>query len=71
MNDQEINFKNKFKGILLDLEGVLYEENGSLRQFGLGTRKKTVIPIWFLTLMLAIFCYLFVMYYLAIPKFRY
>ena len=34
-------------------------------------RKKTVIPIWFLTLMLAIFCYLFVMYYLAIPKFRY
>ena len=27
MNDQEINFKNKFKGILLDLEGVLYEEN--------------------------------------------
>ena len=27
MNDQEISFKNKFKGILLDLEGVLYEEN--------------------------------------------
>ena len=28
MSDQEINFNNKFKGILLDLEGVLYEENG-------------------------------------------
>ena len=27
MNLQEINIKNKFKGILLDLEGVLYEEN--------------------------------------------
>ena len=27
MSDQEINFNNKFKGILLDLEGVLYEEN--------------------------------------------
>ena len=49
----------------------LYEKDGSLRQFGLGTRKKTVIPIWFLTLILAIFCYLFVLYYLAIPKFRY
>uniref|UniRef100_A0A6C0J8V9 Uncharacterized protein n=1 Tax=viral metagenome TaxID=1070528 RepID=A0A6C0J8V9_9ZZZZ len=49
----------------------LYEEDGSLRKFGLGTRKKTVIPIWFLTLILAIFCYLFVLYYLAIPKFRY
>jgi len=49
----------------------LYEKDGSLRQFGLGTKKKTVIPIWFLTLILAIFCYLFVLYYLAIPKFRY
>ena len=27
MSDQKINFNNKFKGILLDLEGVLYEEN--------------------------------------------
>ena len=49
----------------------IYKKDGSLRQFGLGTRKKTVIPIWFLTLILAIFCYLFVLYYLAIPKFRY
>ena len=49
----------------------LYEKNGALRKFGIGRRKKTVIPIWFLTLILAIFCYLFVLYYLAIPKFRY
>ena len=47
----------------------LYEIDGLLRKFGLGTRKKTVIPIWFLTLILAIFCYLVVLYYLAIPKF--
>ena len=50
---------------------IFYNKDGSLRQFGLGTKKKTVIPIWFLTLILAIFCYLFVLYYLAIPKFRY
>jgi amino acid transporter len=49
----------------------LYEKDGSLRQFGLGTQKKTVIPIWFFTFILAILCYLFVLYYLAIPKFRY
>ena len=48
----------------------LYEKDGSLRKFGLGTRKKTVIPIWFLTLILSIFCYLFVLYYLAIPKLK-
>jgi len=49
----------------------LYEKDGSLRQFGLGRKSKTVIPIWFVTLILAIFCYLFVLYYLAFPKFRY
>ena len=27
MSEQKINFKNKYKGILLDLEGVIYEEN--------------------------------------------
>ena len=49
----------------------LYEKDGSLRQFGLGRKSKTVIPIWFVTLILAILCYLFVLYYLAFPKFRY
>lgn len=49
----------------------LYENDGSLRQFGLGTRKKTILPIWFCTLLLAIFSYLFVLYYLTMPKFSY
>ena len=49
----------------------IYEKDGSLRQFGLGSKKKTVIPIWFFTLILSIFFYLFVLYYLAMPKFRY
>ena len=49
----------------------LYEKDGSLRQFGLGTRKKTILPIWFCTLLLAIFSYLFVLYYLTMPKFTY
>jgi len=60
-----------FMVVQLAAPAFLYEKDGSLRQFGLGTQKKTVIPIWFLTLLLAIFCYLFVLYYLAIPKFRY
>ena len=49
----------------------LYDKDGSLRIFGLGSKNKTVIPIWFLTLILAIFSYLFVLYYLTIPKYRY
>lgn len=51
--------------------GFLFNENGVLREFGLGYKKKTIIPIWFVTFILAIFSYLFVLYYLAIPKFNY
>jgi hypothetical protein len=49
----------------------LYNENGTLREFGIGYKKKTVIPIWLVALILAIFSYLFVLYYLAIPKLRF
>lgn len=49
----------------------LYNENGTLREFGIGYKKKTVVPIWLVALILAIFSYLFVLYYLAIPKLRF
>ena len=49
----------------------LYNDNGSLKKFGLGVRQKTVIPIWLITMILAIFSYLFVLYYLAIPKLKF
>ena len=49
----------------------LYEKDGALRQFGLGSSKKTIVPIWFLTLILAMMCYLFVLYYLSAPKLRF
>lgn len=49
----------------------LYKEDGSLREFGIGYKNKTVIPIWLVALILAIFSYLFVLYYLAIPKFKF
>jgi hypothetical protein len=48
---------------------IIYEKDGSLRQFGLASRKKTVLPIWLITIFLAILCYLFIMYYLTLPKF--
>lgn len=49
----------------------LYNNDGSLRDFGIGYKKKTVIPIWLVALILAIFSYLFVLYYLAIPKLKF
>lgn len=47
----------------------LYNENGSLREFGIGYKNKTILPIWLLSIVLGIFSYLFVLYYLRYPKF--
>jgi len=57
--------------ILYTKPGFIYNNDGSLRQFGLNSSRKTVIPAWLLALVLAIASYFFVLYYLTIPKFRY
>lgn len=49
----------------------LYDRDGALREFGLGKKNKTILPIWLISLVLAIFSYLFVLYYLTMPKFTY
>lgn len=49
--------------------GFLYNNDGSLRQFGIGKKRETVIPIWLLSIILAIFSYLLVLYYLNPSRF--
>jgi hypothetical protein len=44
---------------------LVYNEDGEFRDFGVGYRHKTVIPIWLVAIVVAIFSYLFVMSYLA------
>jgi uncharacterized membrane protein YozB (DUF420 family) len=58
-------------GITYIKPGFLYNYDGSIRQFGLNSNKKTVIPIWLLSILLAIVVYLAVLYYLALPKLLY
>lgn len=48
--------------------GLLYTKNGNLREFGLGYKNKTVIPLWFITIIIAIMSYLSVSYYIIYPK---
>jgi uncharacterized membrane protein YozB (DUF420 family) len=45
-----------------------YNKDGSIREFGVGYKNKTIMPIWLLSLVLGILCYLAVMYYIALPK---
>ena len=47
----------------------LYNKDGSIKHFGMGRRNKTILPIWLLTFIIAMFSYLVVLYYLTFPKF--
>lgn len=40
----------------------LYKKNGHIRQFGIGYKKKTIIPIWLVALVLAILSYVTIRY---------
>ncbi len=41
---------------------LMYNEQGGFRQFGIGYKQKTVVPIWIASILLAILSYLLVYY---------
>jgi uncharacterized membrane protein YidH (DUF202 family) len=45
-----------------------YNRNGSIREFGVGYKNKTILPIWLFSLLLGIVCYLAVLYWVNMPK---
>jgi hypothetical protein len=57
-----------FVSIQMIKPAFLYNKDGSVREFGVGYRNKTILPIWLLSLILGIISYLIVMYYVASPK---
>ena len=58
-----------FSMIQLSKPTFLYNTDGSIREFGVGYKNKTILPIWLLSIVLGIVCYLIVVYYIANPKF--
>lgn len=46
----------------------IYNKNGTLREFGIGFKKKTVIPLWLITIFIAIMSYFSVLYYIEYPN---
>lgn len=43
----------------------MYNPDGSLKEFGVGYRKKTIIPVWLGSIILAIIAYFSVVYYVS------
>ena len=54
-----------FITIQIGKPGFLYKPDGSIREFGVGYRNKTIVPVWLLAIVLGILSYLFVLYYLS------
>jgi uncharacterized membrane protein YozB (DUF420 family) len=43
----------------------LYKIDGSIRDFGVGYKNKTILPVWLLSIILGILSYIFVLYYVS------
>jgi len=42
--------------------GIMFNEYGQPRQFGVGYKHKTILPIWLCSILLGIVCYLAVLW---------
>lgn len=52
-----------YGGILSVKPSFLYNKNGSLRDFGIGFSKKTILPVWLFSILLSIVAYFLIFYY--------
>ena len=55
--------------ILVLKPAFLYNSDGSLREFGIGYRRKSVIPAWILAIILSLSSYFIVLYYVTSHRF--
>ncbi len=53
-------------GIILWLKpGIIYDNSkNSLRSFGVGYKQSTILPLWLVSILLAIFSYFVVLYFI-------
>lgn len=61
-------FVGLFFIIVYGFPDMVFEEDGSIRQFGVGFRRKTILPMWLLAIFLGILSYMFVQVYCMRPK---
>lgn len=53
-------------GLLITIKPkFLYNSDGSIREFGIGYKNKTIMPIWIFSILLGILSYWLVLVYLA------
>jgi uncharacterized membrane protein len=48
-----------------------YNKNGSIREFGIGYKNKTIFPIWLFSFILGILCYVTVLYFVKMKPIQF
>lgn len=63
-----VMFLSMYMVIVLLKPSFLYNHDGSLREFGVGFKRKTVVPVWLLSIILGIMSYYAMLYYSSWPR---
>lgn len=58
-----------FMIIILFKPAIIFNKDGTFRNFGIGYSKKTVTPIWLITIILAIISYFAIIFFISSSKF--
>ncbi len=61
-------FISAYAIIVLSKSPLIYNKDGSLREFGIGYSTRSVLPAWLIAILLAIISYFAVLYYISIPR---
>jgi uncharacterized BrkB/YihY/UPF0761 family membrane protein len=54
--------------IVLSKTSLIFNKDGSLREFGVGYSTRSVLPAWLVAILIAIISYFTVLYYISMPR---
>ena len=55
--------------LIINKPKFIFKKNGQPRDFGIGYKNKTILPIWLAVIIISIISYLIVLYYINFNKF--
>lgn len=58
-----------FAIIMVTKPNIIFDKNGKPREFGIGYKNKTIVPLWLTVIILAIVSYLVILCYINFKRF--
>jgi hypothetical protein len=58
-----------FAIIMVTKPNIMFDKNGKPREFGIGYKNKTILPLWLAVIILAILSYLIILCYINLKRF--